>query len=338
MIRFEENFNLKPYNTFQIEAFADYFFEFTESEDLKIFLQNNRLPQKYFIMGGGSNLLFLNDFKGLIFYPNILGKYLVYEDATHAYVEAGAGEDWDQFVDYAVENEWGGLENLSLIPGKVGASPVQNIGAYGEEACNRIELVRALEIETGEYIEFTNDQCKFGYRDSIFKNELAGKVLVTSVLFKLDKIHSLNLKYGALKDEAEKLGELSIKTLRQAIVQIRQSKLPDPLITGNAGSFFMNPVVPASLANDLLQSYPKMPIYQTNDDAKVKLAAGWLIEQAGWKGFRDGDAGVHADQALVLVNHGNATGVQIMELARKIQNSVHDLFGVELRPEVNVLA
>jgi len=337
MISFLENLDLKPYNSFGISVSARSFFEFTEREDLVEFLQTKKLPEKIITLGGGSNFLFTADFDGMILHPNIPGLGLVTEDRNHIYVEAGAGEKWDDLVDFAVKYQLGGLENLSNIPGKVGASPVQNIGAYGKESKDHIWLVKGVDLTTGSMVEYTNEQCRFGYRDSVFKRELKDRIIVTSVVFQLDKFPEYNLDYGALKTETEKLGEVNLANIRQAVINIRSSKLPDPEKIGNAGSFFKNPVVESSIAENLKVKYDSIPLYISSESGKVKVAAGWLIEQCGWKGFRDGDAGVHNDQALVLVNYGNASGSEILTLAEKIKTSVFEKFGVMLVPEVNVV-
>ncbi len=338
MVRFQENFPLKRYHTFGTDASALFFYEFTEARELPEFLNEtegwDELP--LLILGEGSNLLFLNNFEGLVIHPNIPGLKVVHEDRNHVWLEAGAGVSWDELVHYCVYNEWGGVENLSLIPGKVGASAVQNIGAYGVEVCGRIESVTGFDLKTMQEYCMQASDCRYGYRDSIFKHELKGRFIVTSVTFKLDKFPEFKLKYGDLAAEVEKLGGPSLWNIRQAVISIRESKLPDPKVTGNAGSFFMNPVVSAELANQIKASFPEIPVYP-EAGGQVKLAAGWLIDQCGWKGFRRGDAGVHPKQALVLVNYGNATGREIYELSEEIRQSVLDRFGVELHREVNVI-
>ena len=337
MIRLLNNFNLTNYNTFGIATAAKRFFEFTESDELLIFLQREKLPANYLIMGGGSNLLFKNDYNGLVIYPNIPGVVEEHEDRNFVYLEAGAGVEWDELVRLSVTYGLGGLENLSLIPGKVGAAPVQNIGAYGVEAKDRIHLVRAVDLKTAQKIEFTNEECNFSYRDSIFKNELKNKVVVTSVVFKLDKFPEFKLQYGALGDEVDQLGELNLQNVRQAVINIRESKLPDPKVLGNAGSFFKNPVVDSSVADQLRNNFEKVPVYPVLDAGKVKLAAGWLIDQCGWKGFREQQVGVHEKQALVLVNYGGARGNDVVGLADQIKTSVFEKFGILLEPEVNII-
>jgi UDP-N-acetylmuramate dehydrogenase len=338
MIRSYTDFPLKKRHTFGTEASAKYYFEFTEAEDLAGFLASNKEWPNWqiLILGEGSNLLFVDDFPGLIIHPNIPGINIVHEDRNNVWLEAGAGVVWDQLVEFSVFHHWGGIENLSLIPGKVGAAAVQNIGAYGMEIQNHIESVTGFDLLTQTEYTYKADGCQYVYRDSIFKNELKNRFVITSVIFKLDKFPEFILNYGDLKTEVEKLGEINLRNIRQAVIRIRELKLPDPAVIGNAGSFFKNPIVEASLAEQLINSHPTMPHYPATD-RKTKLAAGWLIEQCGWKGFRRGDAGVHEKQALVLVNYGNATGREIYELSEEIKQSVQEKFGVELEREVNVI-
>lgn len=338
MIRSLANYSLKRHHTFGTSATTKYYFEFTETEDLSYFLATNKDWQNLsvLILGEGSNLLFINDFDGLIINPNIPGIKIVHEDRNNIWLEAGSGVVWDQLVEYAVFNNWGGIENLSLIPGKVGAAAVQNIGAYGMEIQNQIESVTGIDLET--QLEYTIEQsnCQFGYRDSIFKNELKNRFVITSVVFKLDKFPEFILNYGDLKTETEKLGTINLRNIRQTVIRIRESKLPDPRVMGNAGSFFKNPVIGTKFAEQLKANNPTLPIYPASE-GKTKLAAGWLIEQCGWKGVRRGDAGVHEKQALVLVNYGDAAGKEIYDLSEEIKQSVQEKFGVELEREVNVI-
>ncbi len=338
MIRFEENFPLKDYNTFGLEAKAKYFFDFTEEEDLPYFLSSFEKWQdsKLLLLGGGSNLLFVHDFDGLVIHPNVPGINVIREDKNNVWLEVGSGENWDEFVEFCVCHGYCGIENLSLIPGNVGAAPVQNIGAYGVEVQDFVETVKGFDLKTFDLYEIPASECQFAYRDSIFKNRLKGRFVVTSVIFKLDKFADYKLKYGDLKEEVERRGGESLKNVRDAVIAIRQSKLPEPDEMGNAGSFFKNPIVENELVEKLKSEYPKIPVYSV-DESKSKLAAGWMIDQCGWKGYRDGDAGVHKDQALVLVNYGNATGAQLVDLSDKIRKSVLDKFGVSLHPEVNVV-
>jgi UDP-N-acetylmuramate dehydrogenase len=337
MIRLIENADLQPHNTFGIPVRADMFYEFTESAELTDFLDRFELPEKTLVLGGGSNILFTKQFDGLILYPNIPGIIEVDEDRSHVYIEAGAGVEWDELVAYTVARGLGGLENLSLIPGRVGASPVQNIGAYGAEAKDCIEHVRAVSLEKGHKVEFSKEECEFGYRSSLFKNQMKGKVVITSVLFKLDKFPQFNIEYGDVKAEVERLGGVNGLNIRKAIVSIRESKLPDPKVLGNAGSFFKNPVVEIEKAEALRKLFPEVPLYESSDEGKLKVAAGWLIDRCGWKGKRIGDAGVHKHQALVLVNYGNATGSEILNLSELIRTSVYETFGIGLESEVNII-
>jgi UDP-N-acetylmuramate dehydrogenase len=338
MIRVYSDFSLKKYHTFNTEAKAKYYFEYTEPEDLADFLMRNTDWPNWqrLIIGEGSNLLFLGDFDGLVINPNIPGIEVAHEDRNNMWLEVGAGVVWDNLVDFAVFNNWGGIENLSLIPGKVGAAAVQNIGAYGIEIQHRIESVSGFDLETLSEYTIDAKNCEYAYRDSIFKNRLKDRFVITSVVFKLDKFPEFILNYGDLKAETEKLGNINLRNVRKAVISIRESKLPDPKVFGNAGSFFKNPIVESSLAEQLLAENPKMPHYPASE-GKTKLAAGWLIEQCGWKGFRRGDAGVHEKQALVLVNYENATGKEIFDLSEEICQSVQNKFGVELEREVNII-
>jgi len=253
-------------------------------------------------------------------------------------VKASAGENWHEFVTYCVNEGFGGLENLSLIPGNVGSCPIQNIGAYGVEVKDSFHSLEAIDLQTGELVVFSNEECRFGYRDSIFKRDLKGKFAIWSVTFELKLNPVVHIEYGAIKQELEAMGtgNPGIADVSNAVCSIRQKKLPDPEVLGNAGSFFKNPTVDQKFAEKLVESFPKMVFYPTGAD-RIKLAAGWLIEQCGWKGHREGDAGVHENQALVLVNYGNATGSNILTLAHRIQNSVYERFGVKLDMEVNVI-
>ena len=287
-------------------------------------------------MGSGSNILFTSDFKGIILCPEIGGIKIEEQDQENVLISAGAGVNWDNLVEWTVNKGFGGLENLSLIPGLVGATPVQNIGAYGVEVKDTIEKVRAVSIEDGAIAEFNNNDCRFEYRNSIFKGKIKGKYLVTRVYYRLTSNPLLKLDYGSLNDEIKKLGDVTLKNVRQAVINIRRSKLPDPKIIGNAGSFFKNPVVSSSAAENLKKMYPQMPAYK-DQSGGIKLAAGWLIDQCGWKGKRIGDAGVHDKQALVLVNLGKANGKEIYNLSEEIKKSVWEKFSIELEREVEVV-
>lgn len=338
MIRFFENYALKPHNTFGVEASARYFFEFTELEDLDTFVQSNEtwkdLP--LLVLGGGSNILFRNDFEGLALHPNVPGIGRVYEDRQYIWLEAGAGEIWDDFVKYCVNYQLGGVENLSLIPGSVGAAPVQNIGAYGQEVSHVIERVKGYDLQQKKPVEFAAADCEFAYRNSLFKRELKNRYIITSVVFKLEKFPEFNLGYGQVEEKVNTLGEVNLHNIRQAVIEIRSSKLPDVNELGNAGSFFKNPVVDAGFAEKIRQRFPDIPVYPVNEN-EIKLAAGWLIEKTGWKGRREGHVGMHAKQALVLVNYGNASGNDIFEFSEKISQAVFEKFGIQLEREVNCI-
>jgi len=333
----KENISLLSYNTFGIDAKADYFIEYNSVEELQTALKSEIVKSNRLLhIGGGSNLLFMKDFKGVILHSAINFIKKVSEDTDTVMLEAGAVVNWDDFVAYTVENGWGGVENLSLIPGEVGASAVQNIGAYGVEVQDVIIKVNAVEIETGEPKTFSVKDCQYGYRESIFKKELKGKYIITSVVFKLQKQAQFKLNYQHLEAEVLKNGDINLQNIRQTIIAVRESKLPDPKIFGNAGSFFMNPVISKAHFNELLAQYPQMPHYFVSE-TEEKVPAGWLIDQCGWKGKQIGNAGVHDKQALVLVNKGGATGAEIVYLAEQIQASVKTKFGIELHAEVNYI-
>lgn len=331
----KENYSLLSHNTFHLPAIADYFVSYSSVEELQTILNSGFLnDRKYFHIGGGSNLLFTSDFKGAIFCSDVKGYKLVKEDDAHVYLRVGAAEVWDDFVAYAVEHNWGGAENLSLIPGVVGSTPVQNIGAYGVEAKDLIFEVEAVELASGAMRKFSNADCCFGYRDSFFKQEEnKNKFFITNVTYKLDKQASFNISYSGVMEKLKEKGEVSLKTIRETIIEIRESKLPDTEKTGNAGSFFMNPVIPIAQFRNLVEAYPEIPSYPASEGF-VKLPAGWLIDKAGWKGKSHGKAGVHKDQALVLVNNGGATGAEIIELSDLIRADVEKKFGVKIYPEV----
>jgi UDP-N-acetylmuramate dehydrogenase len=336
MIRFSENYSLKQHNTFGVDARTKYFFEFTEIEDLLVFLNSNESikEEKLLVIGEGSNILFINDFDGLVIHPYIPGIQIVKEDRQNIWIEVGSGEVWDEFVQYAVDYQLGGIENLSLIPGSVGAAPVQNIGAYGQEVGNVIEIVKGFDFTNNMGVEFSAEQCRFGYRSSIFKNNLKNSFIITSVVFRLEKFPEFVLNYGQVEEKVKEKGEVNLHNIREAVIEIRQSKLPDVKELGNAGSFFKNPEVKSEIAKKLKIGFENIPVYPAKN-GMTKLAAGWLIEKAGWKGVREETVGVHERQALVLVNYGNATGQQIFDFSEKIKQSVFDKFGVELEREVN---
>jgi UDP-N-acetylmuramate dehydrogenase len=329
-----QNTSLKPYNTFGIDVPAEYF---TELEDINGLPEIAELPQQKHVLGGGSNILLTQPVKGLVIHNRLKGITIVKEDDDHVWLKVASGEVWHDLVLYVIERGWGGIENLSLIPGTVGASPMQNIGAYGVEAKETIEEVTYWHWQERTFFTKRNDECAFGYRDSIFKHELKDKTFIASVVYRLNKRPKYNTSYGAIEHELEKMGveELSVKAIAQAVIHIRSSKLPDPKVIGNAGSFFKNPTIPKEQFAALKQDHPDIPLFPAGD-AMIKVPAAWLIEQCGWKGYKNGDIGVHAKQALVLVNYGSANGAELWELSGEIVSSVKERFGVELEREVQV--
>ncbi|WP_299250629.1 UDP-N-acetylmuramate dehydrogenase [uncultured Cytophaga sp.] len=336
----ESNKNLKKYNTFSISVSAEKFSIFkSETELLELLesIKKHNLP--LLILGGGSNILFTSTVSGYVLKNEILGKQLLEENSDSVLVKCGAGEVWHEFVIYCVNKGWAGLENLSLIPGTVGACPIQNIGAYGVEVKDTIESVECIEIETGLKKRFTNTDCLFGYRDSIFKNILKGKYVITQVAFRLKKQSSVNISYGAIQQILTEKGITvpNIRDVSRAVVEIRRSKLPNPAQLGNAGSFFKNPEIPLDQFNTLKITFPDIVSYPGTKEGMIKLPAGWLIEKSGWKGKTVGNVGVHRLQALVIVNYGGATGNEIIELSNEIRKSVFDLFQIDLLPEVNII-
>lgn len=333
-----ENYSLKAYNTFGIDVKCKYFVEASQEAELLEFVGAYEFdPDEVLILGGGSNYLFTDDFDGTVFYPMMKGIEVVNEDEESVFVRVGAGEEWDTLVAWAVENGYGGVENLALIPGHVGAAPVQNVGAYGMEAGDTIYKVEAISLEKAVPVCFSAEDCQFAYRDSVFKREWKNQYIITRVVFRLTKQPVFRLDYGSIKSALEKVGgEVSLQNIRQAIITIRNEKLPDVKEVPSAGSFFKNPVVDQTFANHLLKQYPELPVY-TIDEENCKLAAGWLIEQCGWKGKSIGHAGVYEKQALVLVNRGGADGAEISYLANQIKKSVFMKFGVWIELEVNVI-
>ncbi|MBI2730118.1 MAG: UDP-N-acetylmuramate dehydrogenase [Sphingobacteriales bacterium] len=333
----QQNISLKAYNTFGIEAIAREFGTFSSSDDLASLVENHQ-PGDILILGGGSNILLTKNYDGLALKNEIKGIKVVYEDAHHIDVKVGAGENWHQFVLHCLKHNWAGVENLSLIPGNVGASPMQNIGAYGVEIKNVFYCLEAYSYADKKVFNFTVNDCEFGYRESVFKKKYKNQFVILNVTYRLNKQPKFTTSYGAIEEELNKMGvkELSIQSISQAVINIRTSKLPDPKLIGNAGSFFKNPSVPKEVY-ELLQSKFSSIVGYTNADGSVKLAAGWLIEQCGWKGFRKGDAGCYEKQALVLVNYGNAAGADIYQLSTEIIQSVKAKFGVELEREVNII-
>lgn len=336
-MRIEQNYSLLKHNTFNLEVKTRWFVEYENETDLQNLLRDEYFfSQTFWHIGQGSNLLFLSDFNGVIVHSAIKGIETIKEDEESVWLKVGASEDWDSFVEYCVSKGWGGIENLSLIPGEVGASAFQNIGAYGVEAADRIEEVHAYFLENGEKKVFTNEQCKYSYRHSFFKEkENKGLYYITHVVYKLDKKPSFSLEYGNVKTLLEGK-EINLRTIREAIISIRETKLPDPKLTGNAGSFFMNPYISIEHYEKLKVNFPEMPHYPI-DEEKVKVPAAWLIDKAGLKGYSLGGAAVSEQQPLVLINKNNATGEDIKLLAEDVQNKIKELFDIELRPEVNFI-
>ncbi|AQG81243.1 UDP-N-acetylmuramate dehydrogenase [Spirosoma montaniterrae] len=342
MVNIQSHVCLKPYNTFGIDVRARYWVEVNHEDDLPALLHLTEfLDTPKLILGGGSNVLLCHDFDGLVVKMSIQGIDVVREDDEHIYLKAGAGIVWHELVMYCVERGYAGMENLSLIPGTVGAAPMQNIGAYGVELEQIFDSLTAVHIKTGDIQTFNHADCAFGYRESVFKHNLKGQYIITSVTFRLAKQPTFHTRYGAIRETLADMGvsdeNLTIRAISDAVMHIRRSKLPDPADIGNAGSFFKNPEIPQTQFEALKAQHDDLPGYPLADTDRVKVPAGWLIERAGWKGYRSGDAGVHAKQALVLVNYGKATGDEILNLARQVQSSVQERFGISISPEVNVI-
>jgi UDP-N-acetylmuramate dehydrogenase len=348
-MQIQENISLKPFNSFNVEAHARYFARFKSVTELQQMVGGDarrpELPRKpALILGGGSNLLLTRDIDGLVLRNEIKGIEKVKEDNDYVYIKAGAGENWHQFVLHCLDNNWAGVENLSLIPGSVGASPMQNIGAYGVEIKELFHELKAWHLREKCNYTFSAKECEFGYRESVFKRKYRDQFVILEVCFRLRKQPVFNTSYGALRQELEQMGvqQLSIRAISEAVIRIRSSKLPNPAVLGNAGSFFKNPAVSREKFESLKQRFPQVIGYE-NADNSVKLAAGWLIEHSGpeegtsWKGYRRGDAGCHEKQALVLVNYGNARGDELFRLSEDILQSVHQKFDVLLEREVNIL-
>ena len=335
-MKIQQNISLKKYNTFGIAVNAKRFISVDSVYELQQLL---KVEKNLFLISGGSNMLLTKDIETLVVHIDIKGISIDKEDEKAVYLTVNAGEDWHEFVLWCISNDYGGIENLSLIPGNVGTCPIQNIGAYGVEVKDTITKIEGLEVASGKLVTFSNKACKFGYRNSIFKNSHKGKIILTSVGFKLTKKeHQLNTSYGAIETEltSKEILKPTLKNVSDAVIAIRKSKLPDPKEIGNSGSFFKNPVISQSKFLELQKKYPKVPSYSVSN-ADVKVPAGWLIEQAGFKGKRFGNCGVHEKQALVLVNYGNASGKEIHKLAQKIQESILQKFNISLEIEVNII-
>ncbi len=339
MAEIQSNISLKPYNSFGIDVKAKYFSEVRTSEELKrLLLTKNSNDNHRLILGGGSNILFIQNYNGLVILNRISGISIIDENEESVFVKAGAGEVWHDLVLWCVDRNYGGIENMSLIPGCVGAGPIQNIGAYGAELKDTFFELEAMNVLTGESKVFSREECKFGYRESIFKNKLKGAYIITAVTLRLNKNPVINKSYGSIESELINSGieKPTIKNISDAVIKIRRSKLPEPAVIGNAGSFFKNPEIENENFQQLKIEHPLIVGYPSAT-GKIKLSAGWLIEQCGWKGKRVGNTGAHKDQALVLVNYGNATGNEVYSLAMEIRKSVLEKFGVELETEVNLV-
>jgi UDP-N-acetylmuramate dehydrogenase len=334
----QNNFSLKNYNTFGIEASAKQFIAVHNVAELRAVLEQNK-SQKKFILGGGSNMLLTKDISALVIHIDLKGRKIIKETDDFVWVESQAGENWHEFVIWTLDQNFGGLENMSLIPGNVGTTPVQNIGAYGTEIKDTFDSCEAMTIENQEMKTFTKTECHFGYRESVFKNEAKDQYIITSVVFKLTKRnHKINTSYGDITAELAKNNVVTptLKDVSNAVIAIRQSKLPDPKELGNSGSFFKNPILLKTDFEKIHQQFPEMKFYEVSE-TEVKVPAGWLIEQAGFKGKRFGDAGIHKNQALVLVNYGNATGQEILDVSKDIQSTIFKTFGIQIEAEVNVI-
>jgi UDP-N-acetylmuramate dehydrogenase len=337
MKRIYSNINLADRNSFGVQQQAKSLVEFETAEDLRDYFTTSR-PDNWYVLGAGNNTLFTQDYDGVLFTPVSRGRTILASTDEYVDLRAEAAHDWDELVEWSVNEGLWGIENLSAIPSSVGAAPVQNIGAYGAEAKDAITVVEYFDTRTLEVVRLTNAECRFAYRESIFKQELKGNVIILAVEFRLYRTPRPNLGYGDVISEVEARGGATLRNIRDAICSIRSRKLPDPKVLGNAGSFFKNPIVERNIAEALLGKYPDMPHYAVpGNDSKIKLAAGWLIDRSGLKGYRDGSVGVHDRQALVLVNHGGATGGDVMRLAHYVCGKVKENFGVEISPEVNVL-
>jgi UDP-N-acetylmuramate dehydrogenase len=335
-MQFVENFDISSFNSFGLQVNARYFAKISTVDELANLSIDHNLP--LMILGGGSNILFTGNFNGYVLRNEIRGIEKTGEDDDHIFLRVGAGENWHEFVEYCISHGYAGVENLALIPGFTGASPMQNIGAYGVEIKDVFHQLEAIHLVDKQIVFFTAADCEFGYRESVFKHRYKGQFAITHVEFRLNKKPVYNTRYGAIEQELEKmqLKELSIRAIADAVINIRRSKLPDPAVIGNAGSFFKNPEIPAADYETLKAEFPGIVGYPVQNN-QVKLAAGWLIEQAGWKGFRNGNAGVHDKQALVLVNYGGAGGEEILSLSTQIIDSIRNRYHVELEREVNII-
>lgn len=336
MIRYYENIDISERNSFHVRQTAKRLVEFDRAEELpEIFAKHG--TENWYVLSGGNNILFTKDIEPLLITPCDSRIEVISESDSSVRVKVGAGVEWDDLVAWSVERGLWGIENLSLIPGKAGAAPVQNIGAYGVEAKDTIKSVDMYFVEGNNFVTLTAEHCDFGYRESVFKHSLKGRVIITAIEIELSKVANPRLGYGDVIREVEARGGATLANIRDAICSIRRSKLPDTAVLGNAGSFFKNPIVEKKVAEKLLAEYPDMPHYPAAEEGKIKLAAGWLIDKAGMKGYKEGNVGVHERQALVLVNLGGATGSEVIAFAHKVVATVKEKFGIEISPEVNVL-
>lgn len=337
-MQFKQNKSLKSYNTFGIDVNAKKFISVATEEDLKQVLRKT-YASELFVLGGGSNMLLTKDLDKTVVHVALKGKEILHDDGNDVLVRAKGGENWHEFVLWCLENGFGGVENLSLIPGNVGTAPIQNIGAYGVELKDVFVECKAINVQSMEPMYFSKEECMFGYRNSIFKNELKNQCVITDVIFKLNKTkHQLHTSYGAIQNELalKHIEKPSIRDVSNAVIKIRQEKLPNPKELGNSGSFFKNPILAKNEFEEIQKKHPKIPFYSWHNE-RIKIPAGWLIDQAGFKGYRNGDAGVHKNQALVLVNYGNASGMDILNLAKKIQAEIKTKYGIVLEFEVNII-
>ncbi len=336
MLKEFHQINLRDRNSFHVEQHASRLVEFEDVEDLRQLFRGG-IPEKWYVLSGGNNILFSKDYDGLLITPVSRQITLLEDNDTTVRLRVDAGVEWDDLVEWAVERDLWGIENLSLIPGKAGAAPVQNIGAYGREAKDAIRSVTMYNVEADTVLTLDADHCEFGYRESIFKHALKGKVIITSIEVELSRTPAPHLDYGDVRQEVEARGGATLRNIREAVCAIRRHKLPDTAVLGNAGSFFKNPIVDKEVGERMKSLHPEMPLYPAHDDTKCKLAAGWLIDHTGLKGYREGHVGVHERQALVLVNHGGATGTEVIAFAHMIQQKVMEKFGIAIDTEVNIL-
>ncbi len=334
-----ENISLQSFQTFGVDVSARFFITIEDVSQLKQVLSDREFQQTpKLILGGGSNILFKDNYEGLVIYNNLKGINIIKENAKHIWVKVSSGENWHQFVEYCLDHDYGGVENLSLIPGRVGAAPIQNIGAYGVELKDVFESLKAVSVANGESVTFNRSDCEFGYRQSIFKGRLKGDYCITAITLRLDKEHTYQVSYGSLQSKLQEMGveDLSIQAISRAVCNIRRRKLPDPQQLGNAGSFFTNPYIKASTFKNLKKQFPSLQGYPSDNDL-VKIPAGWLIEQCGYKGIKRGNVGTYKNQALIIVNYGGATSQEILALAEEIQETVYQKFRIWLEPEVNII-